>query len=116
MALTTHTRRALTGLAAGGLITLATTLPAVATPDPGAPPPAVSIPEPGTPPPGSVIDSGSTVREVTVETPVDDDAVELLQVGLGALGGMALVGAGAVAFTVRRQHAGTRSHQAPHPA
>jgi len=100
MAHTLNTRRALTGLAFGGLLTLATAVPAAAIPDPG--PPA----------PGAGNGSGSIVREVEVS--VDDNAVEFLQLGLGALGGMALVGVGAAALSSRRHNAGTR--QAPHPA
>jgi hypothetical protein len=35
---------------------------------------------------------------------VNDNSVELIQVGLGALGGIALAGAGAAALRSRRQH------------
>ena len=35
---------------------------------------------------------------------IDDNALEQLQIGLGALGGMALAGAAAGAVTVRRRH------------
>lgn len=88
MTLSNGTRRILAGLAGGGLLTLVTALPAAAIPDPGSP--AAVGGEPTT-----------VVREVQI--PADDDALELLQVGLGALGGVVVAAAGAAMLGARRQ-------------
>ena len=63
--------------------------------------PAAALPDPGTGgqdfPKTSAPGSGSTLP------PVDDDALELMQVGAGILAGVALAGAGA-ALVSRRRH------------
>jgi LPXTG-motif cell wall-anchored protein len=81
---TTRTRRSLAALAAGGLLTLATALPATAVvlPDPIGTAPAAPVPQ----------------------VVVPDTGLELSQLALGALGGIALAGAGAVAIRARRHH------------
>ena len=82
---TTRARRSLAALAAGGLLTLATALPATAVvlPDPiGKPPAAAPAPQ----------------------VVISDDGLELSQLALGALGGIALAGAGAAAILARRHH------------
>lgn len=73
-------------LAAAATLGLALAGPASARPDPGEPVPTPS---------GSVH---------VIETPVDDNAVELLQVGGGLAAGLALAGA-AAALASRRRHA-----------
>jgi hypothetical protein len=96
MDLTTTTRRIASTVAATGVLSLATALPAAAIPDPG---PPVS---PGGP---TTQGSSSIVREVVHE---DDNAVEYLQIGLGAAGGLVLAGVAAAALGARRhrtQHA-----------
>lgn len=83
---TTLGRRALAALAAGGILTLASALPAT----------AVNVPDPiGT--------EKVVVLPGTIER-FDDDALEFVQIGLGALGGIALAGAGAAAMRARRHH------------
>ena len=78
---TSRTRRSLATLAAGGLLTLATALPAT----------AVVLEDPiGTPPALQVV--------------VPDTGIELNQLALGALAGIALAGAGAAAIRARRNH------------
>lgn len=52
--------------------------------------------------------TGGTQR--TLSNPIDDNGVEVLQLGAGLLAGLALAGAGAAAFS-RRTHA-----HAAHPA
>lgn len=83
---TNRTHRSLAALAAGGILTLATALPSA----------AVVLPDP------IGADSSPTVREVPVF--FDDNAVEFIQIGLGALGGIALAGAGAAVVRTRRHH------------
>ena len=90
MALSNRNRRILAGLAGGGVLTLVTAVPAAAIPDPGSPP--------------SVGGTTTVVREVQVRA--DDDALELLQIGLGALGGVVVAAAGAAAIGIRRQPSG----------
>lgn len=94
----TTTRRILSAAAATGVLSLATAMPATAKPDPGFP---------GSSGESTTSDSGT--KTVIREVLVDDDALEYLQIGLGALAGMAAAGAAAV--TVRR-----RGHHAPHLA
>jgi hypothetical protein len=89
----TTTRRILSTAAAAGVLSIATALPASAEPDWGSP--------------GSTGDPGMPVQ--TRDVPIDDNAVEYVQIGLGALAGMVVAGAAAV--TVRRF-----GHDAPHPA
>jgi hypothetical protein len=95
----TITKRTLAATAAGGLLTLATAVPASAKP-------VWTEPEGRTG--GGTVEGTSTITEIR-EVLVDDDAWELAQVGLGAVAGATLVGA--VAVTLRR-----RQHHAPHPA
>lgn len=64
--------------------------------------PAAARPEPGEPAP-------TVVTETLPPPPVDDNALDLLQVGGGILAGLALAGAG-MAVASRRRHA------APTPA
>jgi hypothetical protein len=80
----TRTRRPLAALAAGGVLTLATALPAT----------AVVLPDP--------IGNGSSVVEPP--GPFDDNALEFVQIGLGALGGIGLAGAGVAVMRARRHH------------
>lgn len=82
----TRTRRSLAALAAGGVLTLATALPAT----------AVVLPDP--------IGNGSSSSVVEVPVAFDDNALEFVQIGLGALGGIALATAGAAAVRARRHH------------
>lgn len=86
-------RRAAAALGATGLAALLLAAPASARQDPG-----TGGPDPAPP-----------TRVITVPGRLVDDGIELVQVGLGAVGGAALLaaGAGAVA-TSRRRH--------PHPA
>ena len=97
MNLSTTTRRALSTAAAAGVISLAAAVPATAAPDPGFPG--------STGDPGQAQTGDSGTRQVLV----DDNALEYVQIGLGALAGMTL--AGAAAFGVRRVE-----RHAPHPA
>ena len=89
-------RRTGSALGACALTALVLAAPAAAQPDPGtggrdfAPASSVTVPQ------------GPTIV-------VDDDAVELLQVGAGILAGLALAGAGAA--LVSRRH-----HRDPSPA
>jgi hypothetical protein len=89
----TTTRRILSAAAATGIVSLATAWPATAQLE--------EWTEPRSAPGG--------VETVLVELPVDDNAWEYAQVGLGALAGATAVGAAAVAL--RR-----REHGVPHPA
>lgn len=67
--------------------------------------PAAAVPDPGTGgrdfAPRSAVSGPPTTTTPTIV--VDDDAVELLQVGAGILAGIALAGAGA-AMVSRRRH------------
>jgi hypothetical protein len=101
MNLTTTTRRIASTVAALGVLSLATALPAAAIPDPGTP---VSTGAP------TSQRSTSIVREVVVHE--DDNAVEYLQIGLGAAGGLVLAGAAAAALGARRH----RTQDAMNPA
>lgn len=83
-------RWSLATLGAGGILALATAVPATAAQAPG-----VVLPDPI----GTV-----SVVEVVTPAPFDDDALELIQIGLGALGGIALAGAGAAVMRTRRHH------------
>lgn len=94
----TTTRRILSAAAATGVLSIATALPAEAEPDAGW---DGNI--------GGTSASDGGTQTVIREVVVDDDALEYLQIGLGALAGMAVAGAAAV--TVRRF-----GHHAPHPA
>jgi hypothetical protein len=96
----TTVKRTLAATAAGGVLTLATAMPAEAKDDwtePASAPAGSSVSVPGP--------STTEIREVFV----DDDAWEMVQLGLGVLAGATVVGAAAVA--IRR-----REHHAPHPA
>ena len=92
-------RRILSTAAATGLVSLATALPA---------PAQMEWIEPAGVPYGSTSAPGGG-QTVIQRVPVDDDAWEYAQLGLGALAGAAAVGAALVAL--RR-----REHHAPHPA
>jgi hypothetical protein len=85
---TTFSGRSLAALAVGGLLTLATALPATAGQAPG-----VVLPDP----------VGTPVPQTRVLF-VDDNALEFIQIGLGAVGGIALAGAGAATMRSRRHH------------
>ena len=95
----TTTRRILSATAAAGVLSLATVVPAFAEPDWGTPGSSG----------GSTTTSDTGPQTVIREVFVDDDTVEYLQIGLGALAGMALTGAAVVG--VRRHE-----HRAPHLA
>jgi len=84
MQLSTTTRRIAATFAAATIASLVTVAPAAAIPDPGPPTPTAS--------------AGATtvVREIVHE---DDDAVEYLQVGLGAAAGVVLAGGAALALS-----------------
>jgi hypothetical protein len=99
MDLTTTTRRIASTVAATGVLSLATALPAAAIPDPGPPFPNGA----------SNIERSTTVREVVHE---DDNAIEYLQIGVGAAGGLVLAGVAAAAFGARRH----RTQHAMNPA
>jgi len=92
----TITRRILSAGAATGILTLAATVPAAAKPE---------WTEPAAVLDGTTGEPRVVVREVFV----DDDAWPYLEVGLGALAGVTVAGAGAVAL--RR-----REHPTPRPA
>ena len=101
MSHTTSLRRSAAALGATGLIALTIAGPASARQVPGNGDWAdqhcsVSCYEGGT--------SGSTR---TLSNPIDDNGVEVLQLGAGLLAGLALAGAGAAAFS-------RRSHSHPH--
>jgi hypothetical protein len=103
MARTTHIRRALTVAGATGILAFSVVGPASARPDPGN---------------GSQSEwscrtdcyEGGTTPGLTNTVTVDDNAIEMLQLGGGVLAGLALAGAGA-ALVSRRSH-----HHAAHPA
>lgn len=84
MRLSTTARRLACGIATTGVLSLASALPAAAITDPGPP-----------------VQQGSatSVREVVVHD--EDGSVELAQIGLGVIGGVALASA-AVALGARR--------------
>ena len=117
------TRRIITTAAAAGGLSLGTALPVSAAPDPGA---TGSAGHGGATmvgdhprrtvrndPSATVEHPTRTVRNdpstVVVREVVDDEAVAYVQIGLGALAGMALAGAAAVGLRRRERHA-------PHPA
>jgi hypothetical protein len=94
------TRRIASTAAAIGVLSLATAMPAAAIPDPGTPRPTGAPASPS---------STGIVREVVVHE--DDDALEYVQIGLGAFGGVFVAGAAAVALGARRH--GTRHAASP---
>ena len=106
-------RRGAFALGASALIGLALAAPATARPVPG---PSASIgvvthgPAYNSPDwqRGHASNAGPALPVPRVSTLVDDNAVEYLQVGAGALAGMAL--AGATAVVVGRRH---RAHPTP---
>ncbi|GGB85599.1 hypothetical protein N798_17270 [Knoellia flava TL1] len=131
---TTTTRRAATAVATIGLASLVTLAPAQARTDPGTPLPSAGTPADSsrfdndrsgsTTPSDSSLHRGvgATSEENRVSREqiapradlpgpatmirVDDDAVEYLQIGLGALTGVALFGAAAAAVSAsHRRHA-----------
>ncbi len=118
MAPSTTTRSTTTGTRVAGLLatatlaSLLTVTPAFARPDPGEP-----LPTSGTStsrPDGSILQySPPSTAPRSLPSPttvvIDDDAVEYLQIALGALAGMAAVGAVVAAGSVRR-------HAHVHPA
>lgn len=103
MSHTTSIRRALTVAGATGILAFSVAGPASARPDPGN---------------GSQSEwscqarchEGGTTPAGTSTVTLDDDALELLQLGGGVLAGLALAGAGAAVIS-RRSHA-----HAAHPA
>ena len=137
---TSTTRRAATAVATIGLATLVTLTPAQARTDPGTPLPSAGTPVDSsrsdndrsgsgtTAAPPDRIYEGSIIqqnlwdledrRRATAPSEpgtaavirVDDDAVEYLQIGLGALAGVALFGAAAAAVSA------THRRHAAHPA
>ena len=88
---TKTTTRAVRAFAAGGLLVLATAVPAAAGQAP-----AVLLPDPV----GSRALSGRHVPAL-IEP---DDGFEYAELGLGVLAGLAIAGAGAAAMRTRRQH------------
>lgn len=101
MSHTTSIRRAASVAGATGLIALSLAGPASAKPDPG----TGNLPKAdcmssscyeGTP-------AGDSPRIVTVFRNIDDNGVEVLQLGAGVLAGVALAGAG-MALASRRAH------------
>lgn len=100
MHLDTTSRRAAAALAGTALAAIITVTPAHARQDPGE-----LLTDAGT----SQLDRSDGSQPGPASLTVDDDAVEYLQVGLGALGGMVLVGA--VAAAASRRHGGSA-----HPA
>ena len=86
------TRRIVSAVAATGVLALATAVPAAAKPE-------------WTEPAGAV--NGTTQPRVVIhEVSVDDDAWEYLQIGVGALAGVTVAGAAAVALR-RRENSAT---------
>lgn len=94
MTLNTTLRRSLCAAGAAAALGLSVAGPASARFEPGEP---VGTPR-----------SGTTVTR-TIGVPIDDNALELVQLGGGVLAGIALAGAG-MALASRRHHAGA------HPA
>ncbi|HEU5241372.1 MAG TPA: hypothetical protein VFU25_05110 [Ornithinibacter sp.] len=90
MSHTASVRRTGSALGACALTALLLAAPAAALPDPG----TGGRDFPGTP---------GTSAPPPPRPPVDDDALELMQVGAGLLAGIALAGAGA-ALVSRRHH------------
>jgi hypothetical protein len=117
------TRRIITTAAAAGVLSLGTALPVSAAPDPGATGSGGNAGATTTGnhhtrtvrnDPSAIVDHPTrTVRNdpstIVVREVVDDDAVAYVQIGLGALAGMALAGAAAVGLRRRERHT-------PHPA
>jgi hypothetical protein len=91
------TTRAAGALAVTALAAILTVTPAHARQDPGE-----LLKDAGS---TSVGSSDGSVRQGPSTVTVDDDAVEYLQVALGALGGIAVVGAIAAGSTRRHGHA-----------
>jgi hypothetical protein len=90
-------RTSLATIGAAALVGLAMAGPASARPDDGEKAPQrtnLVVSEPRTPQP----------KPVTRTIRIDDNALEALQIGLGALGGLALAGAAAGTVSVRRHH------------
>lgn len=97
----THARRSSAAVAITALAGLFAIAPAYAADDPGELTPAdVRVYEAG----GNIGVSGSPSPGTVQILPVDDNALEFLQIGLGALGGMAVVAAGVAAASTVRQH------------
>ena len=91
-------RTSLATIGAAALVGLAMAGPASARPDDGE-----KAPQPRT----NLVVSDPVTPQAKPETRViriDDNALEQLQIGLGALGGMALAGAAAGAVSARRHH------------
>ena len=103
MSHTTPIRRALTVAGATGILAFSVAGPASARPDPGNGSQSEWSCQ------SSCYEGGTTPSGVTTVT-IDDNALEMLQLGGGVLAGLALAGAGAAVIS-RRSH----SHAA-HPA
>jgi len=107
---TTTAHRTASALAAASLLALLLAAPAAARPDPGygfgpvtttASP--ASVDHEGLRP-AQRTDPGPVPQNPTSIVRVDDDAVEILQIGAGILAGIALAGAGASLVARRRHH------------
>ncbi|MFW5468944.1 hypothetical protein ACOCJ4_02735 [Knoellia sp. CPCC 206435] len=104
MHLHTTSRRAAAALATTAVAGLLTIAPAHARQDPGELNSSAARPD-GSTLQYSTADSDSFGPSSTLTVSVDDNAVEYLQVALGALGGIAVVGAIAAGSTRRHGHA-----------
>ena len=103
MSHTTPIRRSLTVAGATGILAFSVAGPASARPDPGNGSQSEWSCQ------SSCYEGGTTPSGVTTVT-IDDNALEMLQLGGGVLAGLALAGAGAAVIS-RRSHA-----HAAHPA
>ena len=103
MSHTTSIRRAASIAGATGLIALSLAGPASARPDPGtggSEESRCSV---------SCFEGGAAYTPVTQVFRVDDNAIEVVQLGAGLLAGFALAGAG-LAVASRRTHAQSHTH------
>ena len=104
MSHTTSIRRALTVAGATGILAFSVAGPASARPDPGNGAQSEWSCQKDCYP------GGSTPSGISAPGPLDDNALEVFQLGAGVLAGLALAGAGAAVIS-RRNHA-----HAAHPA
>ncbi|KGN33946.1 hypothetical protein N802_07390 [Knoellia sinensis KCTC 19936] len=109
MSHSTSLRRTACTVGAAGVLALSIAAPASALPDPGEPAGAASS---QSRPDGSILqnsapkaDSPATKVPGTAALTVDDNAIEVLQVGAGVLAGLALGGAGIAVASRRHRHA-----------
>lgn len=92
MANASRLRRLSAAIAVGGFTVLVLVAPASARPDPGE----------------HTTSDGSVLVSREVKVPVDDNALEVAQIGLGALAGVAVAGAGAAAVGLKLRQRASR--------